>query len=256
MDAATIAAGRSIEELRANYRGPDSVPRGHVTTLMLRGVPRFFTLQQLLEELGAVVEPTAYNLVHLPWDHRRGGNITLGFVNFVDAEKALRGFFALSGRAWTSAPHEHACSVVRARVQGLKDNLSHCLRRTGHSDNPPVVFRNGRAISLQETIAEVFAPVACIDGAPACVPVGRRPASTIEWVGQGARADVVMAAAAMWPERPSPPACTGSAQRGEARAVRGNIAGCGRCGPEPDDIPMPRRWSLGGEACSGTPRRA
>lgn len=39
----------------------------------------------------------SYDFVHLPWDTRRTGNITFAFLNLVDAETALRAFFALSG---------------------------------------------------------------------------------------------------------------------------------------------------------------
>jgi len=80
-------------------------------------------------DIEEVVPSVAFDFVHLPRDRRRVWNITLAYINFVDGEAALRAFFALSGRSWAFAPEARTCSVVPARLQGLKANLAHYMHR-------------------------------------------------------------------------------------------------------------------------------
>jgi len=154
----------SCEDLRASYCGTDRIPDIGVTTLMLRQVPRHFTLEQLLSDIETVVPRTAYDFVHLPFDAKRSGNITLAFVNFVHPEAALRAFVALSGRRWSSASAQ-PCRMTVAKAQGLYENLAHYesrMGRPGHTGNPPLVLWGGRAIAP----ADALRLLRCRDGEP------------------------------------------------------------------------------------------
>mmetsp|Transcript_101058 Transcript_101058/g.292261 ORF Transcript_101058/g.292261 Transcript_101058/m.292261 type:complete len:170 (+) Transcript_101058:76-585(+) len=127
-----------------------------VLTLMLRCVPRHFTLQDLLGDLDPVLPTMDVNFVHLPQDARRSGNITLAFLSFESQEAASRAAIACSGRKWSGSPGSPACLVTAARIQGFEENLAHYLRRAarpGHGGGPPLLLRGGRPMSLQDAVA-------------------------------------------------------------------------------------------------------
>jgi len=133
----------STEELRATYDGPDDMLGRDVVTLMMRHLPRTYTLQELADEIEAVVPSCAYNYIHLPWDHRRGSNITYVFVNFTCPEWAMRTFLLLSGRSWTFVQCPKVCRVAAAFLQGLGPNLANYAINCGieaESSKAPAVF--------------------------------------------------------------------------------------------------------------------
>jgi len=133
----------STEELRAAYDGPDAMLGRDVVTVMMRHLPRTYTLKELAEEIESVVPSYAYNYIHLPWDHRRGSNITYVFVNFTSPEWAMRTFLLLSGRSWTLVQSPKICRIAAAFLQGLGPNLANYALNCGiqaESSNAPAVF--------------------------------------------------------------------------------------------------------------------
>jgi len=133
----------STEDLRAAYDGPDAMLDSCVVTLMMRHLPRTYTLNELTGEIDAVVPTGAYNYVHLPWDHKRGSNITYVFVNFISPEWAMRTFLLLSGRSWAFVQSPKVCRIAAAFLQGLGPNLANYALNCGiqaGSSNAPAVF--------------------------------------------------------------------------------------------------------------------
>jgi len=133
----------STEELRAAYDGPDAMLGRDVVTVMMRHLPRTYTLKNLADEIESVVPRCAYNYIHLPWDHRRGSNITYVFVNFTSPEWAMRTFLLMSGRSWTFVQSPKVCRIAAAFLQGLGPNLANYALNCGiqaESSNAPAVF--------------------------------------------------------------------------------------------------------------------
>jgi len=146
------AAIQSIAELKASYQGPDAIPEAGTTTLMIRNLPRSYTVNAMMCELKAVSPRSKYDMIYLPWDVRRGSNISYSFVNFVDHESALRAFFALSGREWNFVRTTKSCRLAAAHIQGLPGNLANYVANFGFQDESeiaPAVFVDGKRMRLK-----------------------------------------------------------------------------------------------------------
>jgi len=152
----------STEHLRATYDGPDAMLDSDVVTLMIRHLPRSYTLKDLTDEISAVVPSCAYNYVHLPWDHKRVSNITYAFVNFVSPEWALRTFLFLSGKSWTIVRSPKVCRIAAAFLQGLGPNLANyalnCGIKAGNSNAPVVFTGDGQQMDLQLAVDTFCTP--------------------------------------------------------------------------------------------------
>jgi hypothetical protein len=142
----------SLAELEARHQGPDAIPEKGATTLMIRNMPRSYTAEAIMCELKTVSPRSQYDFVYLPWDNRRGSNISYAFLNFVDHESALRAFFALSGRMWSLVRTMKTCRVATAHIQGLPENLANYVANSGIQDDcphTPTVFHNGKRVDLR-----------------------------------------------------------------------------------------------------------
>lgn len=148
-----------INELRANYNGPDALLEEGVTTLMIRNLPRIYTSEAVICEVEAIVPKGSCDFVYLPWDVRRRSNISYAFINFANPESASRCFFRLSGHNWGLVKTAKCCRITAAHVQGLAPNLAHYVASNGlHEPNPhePVVFHNGERIPDLRTAVRMF----------------------------------------------------------------------------------------------------
>jgi len=148
------AVSRKLQELRAQYRGPDPIPQPGTTTLMVRNIPRSYTAEEVVIDLQAVSPGSNYNFVYLLWDSRRNANLSFAFVNFADDESAMMAFFSLSGQMWKR--NQKPCRVATAHVQGLAENLGKYIAESGNQEeghpHPPLVFHNGRRMELTDAV--------------------------------------------------------------------------------------------------------
>lgn len=147
-----------FQNLVEEYQGPDAIPEFGSTTLMIRNMPRSYTVEAVMCEIDSLHPKCHYDFVNLPWDTRRGSNISYVFCNFVDPDSAMRAFFALSGRSWTLVRTQKVCRVATAHVQGLAENLANYVASSGIQENNPygpVIFQNGRRLGLAEA-ARIF----------------------------------------------------------------------------------------------------
>mmetsp|Transcript_73182 Transcript_73182/g.115401 ORF Transcript_73182/g.115401 Transcript_73182/m.115401 type:complete len:405 (-) Transcript_73182:240-1454(-) len=142
----------SLAELEARHQGPDAIPEKGTTTLMIRNMPRSYTAEAIMCELKTLSPRSNYDFVYLPWDTRRGSNISYAFLNFADHESSLRAFFALSGRMWSLVRTMKTCRVATAHIQGLAENLANYVANSGIQDDcphAPTVFHNGKRLDLR-----------------------------------------------------------------------------------------------------------
>jgi len=103
-------------------------------------------------ELKTFSPRSKYDMVYLPWDVRRGSNISYSFVNFVDHESALRAFFALSGKSWNFVHTTKMCRLATAHIQGIAENLANYVVNFGIQDecqNAPNIFVDGKSVHLR-----------------------------------------------------------------------------------------------------------
>uniref|UniRef100_A0A6T9HNP2 RRM domain-containing protein n=1 Tax=Noctiluca scintillans TaxID=2966 RepID=A0A6T9HNP2_NOCSC len=146
----------SLTMLKAQYQGPDPPAEAGVETLMIRNLPRGYSAETLLTELGHSCDVASCNMVHLPWHSRRASNIGYAFVNFADTEAAQRCQLVMSGRRWRLAEKKRVCRVVSAHVQGISANLAQyvfsaekvCLE----PPYAPIVFVKGHPVDLAAAV--------------------------------------------------------------------------------------------------------
>jgi len=147
-----------LAQLEVAYDGPDVLIGKGAQTLMLRNLPRSFTPDHVIKELEAIVPKKSFDYVYLPWDMRRGSNISFAFVNFVNDSAARLCFLMLSGKRWTAVETTKCCRLTAADVQGLAENLAHYVVNTNSDDLNlcgPVIFYNGKQIhSLQIAVSK------------------------------------------------------------------------------------------------------
>jgi len=152
----------SLSVLEAQYQGPDPPAPAGVETLMIRNLPRGYSAETLLTELGHSCDVASCNMVHLPWHSRRASNIGYAFINFADTEAAQRCQLVMSGRRWRLAEKKRVCRLVSAHVQGISANLAQyvfsaekvCLE----PPYAPIVFVKGHPVDLAAAV-EAFCDV-------------------------------------------------------------------------------------------------
>eukprot|EP00747_Dinoflagellata_sp_TGD_P193919 gnl/TRDRNA2_/TRDRNA2_60731_c0_seq1.p1 gnl/TRDRNA2_/TRDRNA2_60731_c0~~gnl/TRDRNA2_/TRDRNA2_60731_c0_seq1.p1 ORF type:complete len:591 (+),score=114.88 gnl/TRDRNA2_/TRDRNA2_60731_c0_seq1:55-1827(+) len=151
-----------VDELAAAYQGPDQIPDYGVTTLMIRNLPRSYTTEAVMCEVEAFLPTESYDFIYLPWDTRRGSNISYAFINFVDGELAARCFFALSGMNWGLVRTLKCCRIAAAHVQGLAPNLAHYVASPSMQEDQhphgPVVIHKGQRMDLEVAIKTFCTP--------------------------------------------------------------------------------------------------
>jgi len=169
-----------LENMRRQYRGPDVPPDSSITTMLVRNLPRIYTLEHVLHEIEAVCPRGSFDFVYVPCDSRRHLNIRYAFVNFVQPEFATLFFHELSGRSWRFVQTAKVCRITPAYVQGLARNLAHCAVSTGIHENPhkPAVFFKGVRIPDLAVALEAFTSQELLDEAREAVQACNR------WHGQ------------------------------------------------------------------------
>lgn len=129
------------------------------TTIMLRNLPRAWTVETILKKMDAFAGPGEYDFINMPWDYTRGTNIALCFVNFMSHEEAKRAFSHLVGISLSNpwSPRAAPC-VSQSAIQGFQSNLAYYIasinRSTSNDPHAPWVFKNGVRIDVNEAIEE------------------------------------------------------------------------------------------------------
>lgn len=146
----------SLGEMAAQYQGPDAPLAENLVTVMIRNVPKRYTVEGLLIELSLRCRLEECCLLHLPCS-KGDFNIGYAFVTFSTPEAAQTCFYAMSGQSWTSCKNSKQCRVVPARVQGVSANLEQYVQNLGgsrylHSPYAPLVFSQGRRCGLMEAV--------------------------------------------------------------------------------------------------------
>lgn len=128
------------------------------TTIMLRNLPRAWTVETILKKIHAA-GPGEYDLINMPWDDTRDTNIALCFVNFVSHEAAKKAFSHLVEVSLSNpwSPRTSSC-VSQSAIQGFQSNLAYYVasinRSTSNDQHAPWVFKNGVRIDVNEAIDE------------------------------------------------------------------------------------------------------
>jgi len=97
-----------------------------VSSLMVRNLPRKYTISEVLHELNLHVPLESINFLSVPWDMQTRCNVGFAFISFVDKETADRVFAALNGSNWSFAQSAKTIKAQNAHVQGLGKNILHC----------------------------------------------------------------------------------------------------------------------------------
>jgi len=152
-----------VKELAAEYLGPDVAPTVGATTLMIRNLPRSYTEEALVREIETVTGRGTFDFLYMPWDARRGSNISYAFVNFNNQEATQRCFYGLSGRQWRLADSSKCCRIAAAHVQGLAANLVHYRDVANMPEarrHAPIVMLNGTLADYEDAVRRFCAPEA------------------------------------------------------------------------------------------------
>lgn len=146
----------SLDEMVAQYEGPDTPLPDNLVTVMIRNIPKRYTADGLLIELAfrCILEECC--LLHLPCS-KGDFNIGYAFVTFSSAAATQRCFYVMSGQSWMSCKNSKTCRVVPARLQGVSANLEQYVRNLGgsrflHSPHAPLAFHKGQRCDLMKAV--------------------------------------------------------------------------------------------------------
>lgn len=97
------------------------------TTLMIKRIPRKYTLALLRQEIDSVLRETGlYDLLYLPVDSAKMTNRGYAFINFASPEGVGKFVSAFVGRPWNELNKRHKLAVICwANVQGKESTLAH-----------------------------------------------------------------------------------------------------------------------------------
>jgi len=129
-----------------------------ITTVMWRNIPNRYSQQLLVSELEQLGFDNKYDFLYLPIDFSNKCNVGYAFVNFLE-ERDCAEFQATMKNyqfCYFNSAKRGSCSP--AYVQGLEANIQHYSSTlVVGKDDPsqrPVVFRNGKMITVRQVEAE------------------------------------------------------------------------------------------------------
>jgi hypothetical protein len=106
----------------------EPVKQADFTTLAIKNIPRYFTMDQLFQELSELSFGRAIDYMNLLEDKRGGKNRGYAFVNFLSHELALQCMESIEGHVWKrtedAATEVQQASATWAVVQGFAANNS------------------------------------------------------------------------------------------------------------------------------------
>jgi len=149
----------SMFMLKAPLHDPDrreELPEG-TSTLILRKVPAELNMSSVYMLLNRSA-PGKLDFVYVPFNARKSTNISLAFVNFVDAGSAKKAYDFLQS---VNTTMHWDIAVSAGNIQGFASNLAYYVARFGLSaiSKPwaPLIFRDGKQVAEPEEIASVYA---------------------------------------------------------------------------------------------------
>lgn len=156
----TQRSGRMRVDLQAKYRCDENVALEEKTTLMLRGIPRSCTQEELIEDLEALAGGKVFDFFYLPRDCQRNANMGFAFVNCIEPSVAREMLLHLSSQKVIFARGEpREVKALFAHVQGLTLNIAHYIGSTVVEEgrHGPVVLHQGRRLTFQQAVG-LFVP--------------------------------------------------------------------------------------------------
>mmetsp|Transcript_148019 Transcript_148019/g.475271 ORF Transcript_148019/g.475271 Transcript_148019/m.475271 type:complete len:457 (+) Transcript_148019:111-1481(+) len=136
----------------------DACDNEQVTSLMMRNLPRKYTVSEVLMELSMHVPREAINFVSVPWDMQTRCNVGFAFVSFTDPSSAARVFAAFDGNTWKLAQSAKKIKALSAHVQGLAKNILHCgtaLPQGLDTKYFPIVLLRGQQVDFSFALSVV-----------------------------------------------------------------------------------------------------
>eukprot|EP00929_Paragymnodinium_shiwhaense_P034274 TRINITY_DN1866_c6_g1_i1.p1 TRINITY_DN1866_c6_g1~~TRINITY_DN1866_c6_g1_i1.p1 ORF type:complete len:544 (+),score=145.64 TRINITY_DN1866_c6_g1_i1:171-1802(+) len=135
--------------VEANDEGGVSSIRG-CTTLMLQGVPLFYSENKLLNHINKLGFQGKYDFLYLPLENKGGLTRGYAFINFVNEETAEKFYVAQSGKPLSDAAEKEPISILPGKYQGFEENCNQtdCARnnRKGRrSFGKPLLFQPQKA---------------------------------------------------------------------------------------------------------------
>jgi hypothetical protein len=111
------------------------------TTLMIKRIPRRYTLSILRKEVDCVLgESGLYDLLYLPVDSAKMTNRGYAFVNFVTPVAVQKFVEAFTDRVWSEwNRHGKAAVICWANVQGKELTLAHIRAENSVDDSQTVL---------------------------------------------------------------------------------------------------------------------
>lgn len=91
------------------------------TTVAIRGLPRTFTQQQLMEEINEMGFEGRYDFFYVPLERGQRSNRGFAFVNFVSTEVAEEFYQQMHNKNFDE-PTKSVVQVMPAKVQGFEQN--------------------------------------------------------------------------------------------------------------------------------------
>jgi len=151
-----------------------------VTALIVRNVPARCTQAHLLEKWPAL---GCYNLLYVPYDHRRRRTMGFAFMNFVSHEAAMEFRERWRGQVLVRQARTRALDITSAEVQGLEANImrlsrSKKIRKTKCTRHMPIVIEvDGCTARMSggSRPPKLSVSIAAVDGGPSLVRLGAAP---------------------------------------------------------------------------------
>jgi len=127
--------------------------------MMIRNVPRKYTSQDMVDELGRFATRGDYNFVYVPWDKSGHTNMGLAFVNFTESATGFAVLERMMDQPWTHAPNGRVIKGQPADVQGLRANLRRLVENAAKrgcfvAEHGPLIFAQGAPIELELALAK------------------------------------------------------------------------------------------------------
>lgn len=111
-----------------------------VTTVMIRNVPNQYHRGMLMQELNRLGFRGKYDFAYLPIDRYTQLNVGYAFVNFDTTEDTQRFMKVMEGYVFTNVcrnKQKRLAQVSVAHIQGLEQNLAHCMGSAVFASHSP-----------------------------------------------------------------------------------------------------------------------
>lgn len=162
VDNSVAPKGRARVDLQVKYRCDEIFAPGEKTTLMLRGIPRSFTEEDLIRHIERVAGGQCFDFIYLPWDTKRNANMGFAFVNCVEPRVAHELLNKIQAQTISFARDTlRPITALFGHVQGLTLNVAHYIGSSvvvEGQEHSPIIFHAGRRITFQDAVCRFVPP--------------------------------------------------------------------------------------------------